>query len=74
MSLADKAAKLLISIAATNGKSIDISAALALGEELLVAGASLLDGHAKQVAAAAGDAAAAKITTEDAAEAALRKP
>jgi hypothetical protein len=34
----------------------------------------LIDGHAKQKAEAAGDAAAAGLTTEDEAEAAQRKP
>lgn len=47
---------------------------MALVKEAAQAFIDLLDGNAKKHAAAAGDAAAAAIKTEDQAEAAQRKP
>lgn len=66
------AANLVTSIAASTGDNVPWDVALKLAEELVKKGAELVDGHAKKKAEAAGDAAAARITTEDQAEKAQR--
>ena len=72
--LESDAARLVISIAATHGKDVDWASALAIGTRLLEWGLEELDEPAKKHAQAVGDEAGAKVTSEDQAEAELRKP
>lgn len=69
-----EAASLVSRIAASGGKDIPADEALQLGKQLVAQAVDLIDGHAKAKAEAAGKAAADAVTTEDAAEAAQRRP
>lgn len=68
------AVSILTTLAERAGADVPVEQLLVLARQWVTAGVSLIDGHAKKSAEAAGDAAAAAITTEDAAEAAQRKP
>lgn len=70
--LDEAAANLLGRVAAQNGINVDSTAAVALARQLVAQAVDLLDGHAKAKAAAAGQAAADKITTLEEAEASAK--
>ena len=67
------AVSLIQGLASKDGIRLDAGQILSLASSLIQSAVGLLDGHAKAQAAAAGDAAAAAVKTEDQAEAAQRK-
>lgn len=70
---ASAAVQLVQGLADKAGIQLDAGQVLSLAGSLLQSGIEILDDHAKKKAEAAGDAAAASVTTEDQAEAAQRK-